>query len=115
MIDPNLKRAVWLTAQQRNELADAATRAYATDGADPDICQSVVSEVLSVDERMMSFHGKIQSVIKLLEMPDDSLPLYLSHIEIEEIVVFGELSLDLADFIDPPIPQNIFYDAPNYD
>lgn len=115
MIDPNLKRAVWLTEQQRNQLLDAATRAYATEGADLFACQSVMTEIQSLSERVVALHGKIQAVVKLLELPTDSLPIYVSHMEIEEIVIYGELDLDLADFIDPPIPQNNFYDAPEYD
>lgn len=115
MIDPNLRRAVWLTQAQRDALLDAATRAYATEGADLFVCQTVVTEIQSLDTRLSVWHNKIRAVVKLLELPDDSLPVYISHREIEEIVIYGELDLDLADLIDPPIPQNIFYEGPRYE
>lgn len=115
MIDPNLKRAVWLTEDQRNEVLNAAIRAHATVGSNIALCENVIAEIQSVDDRLMTLHSKITAVVKLLNLPADALPVYLSHMEIEEIVFFGELDLDLADFIDPPIPQNIFYDAPRYD
>lgn len=115
MIDPNLKRAVWLTEQQRNQILDAATRAYATEGADLFICQGLISELQSLNDRVATWHSKIKAVVSLLELPEDALPVYISHMEIEEIVVYGELDLDLADLIDPPIPQNIFYEGPRYE
>jgi hypothetical protein len=115
VIDPNLKKAVWLTEEQRNQLLDAAARAYATDGADLFACQSVINEIQNIEERVSTWYSKIQAVVRLLELPEDALPIYVSHLEIEEIVVYGELDLKLADFIDPPLPQNNFYDAPEYD
>lgn len=104
MTDPMLRRAVWLTGDQRAQLLDCATRAYSRPGSDQDLCKSLISEVMVVNERTSPLSGIIQRIVRGLRLPTDALPVYLCHAEIEQVRDHGDLPDELMILIDPALP-----------
>lgn len=104
MTDPMLRRAVWLTADQRAVLLDCATRALSTPTADKQLCLSLMNEITTLNERVAPLSGIVHRIIKGLRMPSDTLPVHLCHAEVEQLTKYGDLPETLRTLIDPVTP-----------
>jgi hypothetical protein len=102
--DPLLRRAVWLTEQQRERLLTAALLAYTTEGSDRDLCNSLISELILLQERLGSAQPLIRALVSGLRLPADALPVYLCQAEVREVRKYGALPADFVNLLDPALP-----------
>lgn len=104
MNDPMMRRAVWLTESQRLQLLEAATRACAAEGANAALCAALIVELEALATRLLDLHADIRTTVNGLQMPADCLPVYTCDAELEQVILFGDLSDDLAHLAHPPVP-----------
>jgi hypothetical protein len=100
-----MRRAVWLTAEQRDILMDAAQRAYATEGSNVDLCRSLINELNLLNERLDSMQPVVRAVVAGLRMPEDALPVYICGAEVEQLHQFGQLDASFTQLLNPEIPM----------
>lgn len=87
MINPFLRRAIWLSENQRNLLRAAAESAANNKKADKMLCESVIREI-NKSELEFSNQNKnslIKNFVSGLKLPRTSLPVYLCYAEIKEV------------------------------
>lgn len=99
-----LKRAVWLTSSQRQELMNSATRAFAAEGSNQEACQNLIQELSLLEERISGLGSVIRSMVLGLRMPEDALPVYINSIEVRQMSIYGNLRQELVELLDPSIP-----------
>lgn len=108
-----LKRAVWLTAEQRTAVLEAATRAFATEGSNQDLCHSLIQEITLLEERISGLRSIVRSIVRGLRMPEDALPVYVCSAEVQQVFLYGHLTRELAELLDPTIPIPPIFPSPD--
>lgn len=103
MLDPHLRRAIWLTAAQRHELHKAAQKAYEHPKSDSALCETVLNEIYHLEKRLAALQPVIKSVVNGLKLPKDALPVYISHAEVKQVCKYGKVSEELTVIINPPL------------
>lgn len=101
MSDRTLRRVVWLTAEQREHLLDCAMRALATEGADIEQCAALVHDLVHIEESTSGQISWIRSVARAMRLAPDSLPVQVSDIQVEQVLVLGGLNTNLAKELSP--------------
>jgi len=103
MYDPHLKKACWLTREQRYELEEGALRAREHKKASTDLCESLISELSYIENRIEALKPIVQSVVSGLKLPSDALPVYISFAESQQVCRYGKISQELQAIIHPPL------------
>lgn len=96
MPSPDLKRAVWLTENQRQRLAKAATKAAKHPASQTEHCEAILKELAEADAREISTSRLIYTFVTCLQMPSDTLPVYVCDIEVEQVIAFSDMDAALA-------------------
>lgn len=103
MLDPHLRRALWLTSAQRQELQQAAHVAARDPKSDPSLCESLLTELHHLEARLEGLQPIVRSVVRGLKLPADALPVYISHAETQQVIRYGEVSAELSLIINPRV------------
>jgi hypothetical protein len=99
MINPFLRRAVWLSESQRVLLLEAAHSAKANSKSDSVLCNSVILEIerSEAEFRNNQKSSLINTVINGLRLPKNSLPVYLCYAEVSEIKKYTKVDITAID------------------
>lgn len=95
MINPFLRKAVWLSESQRDLLRSAAISAKENSKSDTMLCESVLNE-LEKTEKEFSHQTKnalVRKFIDGLKLPKTSLPIYLCYAEVTEIKLYARIDI----------------------
>jgi hypothetical protein len=95
MINPFLRKAIWLSENQRNLLRAAAESAANNKKSDKMLCESIIQELYKA-EREFSNQAKsslIKNFIDGLKLPRTSLPVYLCYAEIKEVQLYTKIDI----------------------
>lgn len=107
MSNPDLRRPVWLTTEQRLNLRDAAVRAMEKHQDEHAYCESVLRELSRATHRGAGSSRLIRRMVETLRMPEDIVPVYLSDAEVNHVIEFGNVKRPLARLLQnkPPRPR----------
>jgi hypothetical protein len=94
--DPDLKRPIWLTPDQRLTLRRAAVKALHHTGADVDLCEAILRELVEATHRDASVTRVVRMFAAGLQMPAGTVPVHLSENQAQQIVQFGSVEPALA-------------------
>jgi hypothetical protein len=99
MINPFLRRAVWLSQPQRALLLEAATSAKSNSKSDTILCNSVILEIERSEREFKNTKKSnlINTVINGLRLPKNSLPVYLCYAEVSEIKKYTKVDITSID------------------
>lgn len=106
MLDPHLRKAIWLTRSQRAELLLGAENASKNAKSDSQLCHNVAVELTHLEIRLQSLTTIVHSVVRGLKLPHDALPVYISHAETQQICRYGKISDELKSIINPPLRRS---------
>jgi hypothetical protein len=94
MNNPFLRRAVWLDDNQRSLLCLAVESAMLNTKSDSILCNSILKEIkLSELEFMRNKNSLVLGAIHGLRLPRTALPIYLCHVEIEEVLTYTKIDI----------------------
>jgi hypothetical protein len=101
MADRLLKRAVWLTKDQRLALLAAIEKAATHADADKDLCHEMLVELRRVHRKTARTSSAIQMMILWLRLPADVRPVNLCDVEIDQVILYGKADPTLKYLLRP--------------
>ena len=99
MSNPNLRRYVWLTSEQRERLT-LASESCNKDNASESLTE-LLSELQNLSKRKVSLPSVVQIMIRGLRLPKDSLPVSICDEVADHLINLTNIDNELAGIIKP--------------
>ena len=99
MSNPNLKRYVWLTSEQRNRLTLASEACDKCNSSEQ--LTELLNELQNLSKRKVSLPSVVQVMIRGLRLPKDILPVSICDEVADQIINFTSIDKELSGIIKP--------------
>lgn len=99
VVHPRLRRAVWLTAAQRDALREATE--WATNKNPRKDLADILDELARVERRAARLTDLVRATVQGLKLPPDALPVYLSDAQADALMAITSLEIEVVVLIRP--------------
>lgn len=98
--DPQLRRPVWLTTEQRHQVRDATIQAMQNPKADLSTCETVLRELVEATRRDAGTTRLVQLFAHGLKMPEGTVPVYLCDLQVTQLIRYGSIASPIKQLLE---------------